>query len=97
MEDKPQMYHNKISKEFNNNKSFFASYERRINNKWDSSNIRKKIDEIINANTFIYSKLVNIVIDGVIIKKKIIGIFNNNLITIDNEYIPVDSIQDIYI
>ena len=49
MEDKPQMYHNKISKEFNNNKSFFASYERKINNKWDSSNIRKKIDEIINT------------------------------------------------
>ena len=97
MEDKPQLYRNREYKDFNNNKKLYASYDKVVNSKWDTGNIRKKIDEIINANTFIYSKLVNIVVDGEIIKRKIIGVFNNNLITIDNEYIPIDSIHDIYI
>ena len=29
--------------------------------------------------------------------RKIIGIDHDNLVTIDNEYIPIESIQDIYV
>ena len=103
MEDKPKMYQNKANKEFHNNKTIYTTYNSvdKGNNKYeqiiDSNIIRKKIENIINSNSFIYSKLVNIVIGNDIIKRKIIGIYNSNLITIDNEYIPLDNIKDIYI
>lgn len=98
MNDKSTMYHNKINKEINNNELIYTSYGSNPNTiKWNNEDIRKKINNIINDNNFIYSKLVNIVIENEIIKKKIIGIDNNYLITIDNESIPLDSIKDIYI
>ena len=98
MNDKPEMFHNKIKKEINNNKVIYTSYNKKEDSvKWSTNDIRKKVDDIVNSDSFIYSKLVNVVIDNNIIKKKIIGIYNNNLITIDNEYIPLDIITDIYI
>lgn len=97
MENKPKMYHNKIDKEFTNNKLVYTSFDKKNADNISSNDIRKKINDIVNADTFIYSKLVNIVIGNNIIKRKIIGIYNNNLITIDNEYIPIDNILDIYI
>lgn len=98
MKDKPKMYQNRVNKEFHNNRLIYMS-----SNKEDDKNIlgisdiRKKINDIIGSNTFIYSKLVHIVIGNETITRKIIGIYNNNLITIDNEYIPLDNIRDIYI
>lgn len=97
MNDKPEMFHNKINKEINNNKVIYTSYLKKDTVKFGTDDIRKKVDDIVNSDSFIYSKLVNVVIDNNVIKKRIIGIYNNNLITIDNEYIPLDSINDIYI
>ena len=34
--------------------------------------------------------------NGEVLTKKIIGVYNNNLVTIDNEYIPIELIKDIY-
>ena len=93
--DKPKMYQNKVDKEFHNNKLVYVSYDNR--NNYMKSDVRKKATSIINSNSFIYSKLVHIKIDDNIIMKKIIGIYNDNIVTIDNEYIPIDNIQDIYI
>ena len=39
---------------------------------------------------------VTILTDNEVLKKRIVGKNNNNLITMDNEYIPVDKIRDIY-
>ena len=78
-----------------NNKEVYTSYDN--NNTWDTSLIRTKITNILNSKNFIYSKLVNIVVGNDTIKRKIIGINGNNLITIDNEYIPLANIIDIYI
>lgn len=98
MKEKPKMYQNRADKEFHNNKLIYTSFDKHSKElKYDTSDIRKKINDIINSNTFIYSKLVHIIIRNEIITRKIIGVYNNNLITIDNEYIPIDNIQDIYI
>lgn len=103
MDKKPKMYQNKVNKEFHNNKTVFISYDNDnsisndYNKIFDSNIIRNKIDKIINSNNFIYSKLVHIVIGNDTITRKIVGIYNNNLVTIDNEYIPIASIKDIYI
>ena len=95
MENKSKLYHNSTPKNFNNNMSVYNSMD---NNKIvGSGNIREKIDNIINSDSFIYSKMVNIVIGNDIIKRRIIGVFNNNLLTINNEYILIDNIKDIYI
>ena len=97
--NKPKMYQNKVNKEFHNNMSVYTSYgnNNKVVNNIDSGDIRKKINNIINANNFIYSKMVYIVIIGSTIMRKIIGLYGDNLITIDNEYIPITNIEDIYI
>lgn len=98
MKEKPQMYQNRVNKEFHNNKMVYTSFDKNVNIKqYTSDEIRKKINSIINSNSFIYSKLVHIVINNETITRKIIGIYSNNLITIDNEYIPIDNIEDIYV
>ena len=98
MKEKPQMYQNRVNKEFHNNKIVYTSFDKNVNIKqYTSDEIRKKINSIINSNSFIYSKLVHIVINNETITRKIIGIYSNNLITIDNEYIPIDNIEDIYV
>ena len=97
MEEKPKMYHNKIDKVFKNNKNVYMSSDKKeVFCVTKNNDIRKKIDEIINSSSFIYRAKVNIVIDDGIISRKIIGVVNNNLLTIDNEYIPIDNIKDIY-
>ena len=98
MKEKPQMYQNRVNKEFHNNKMVYTSFDKNVNIKqYTGDEIRKKINSIINSNSFIYSKLVHILINNETITRKIIGIYSNNLITIDNEYIPIDNIEDIYI
>lgn len=98
MKEKPQMYQNRVNKEFHNNKIVYTSFDKNVNIKqYTGDEIRKKINSIINSNSFIYSKLVHILINNETITRKIIGIYSNNLITIDNEYIPIDNIEDIYI
>ncbi len=98
MNNKPKMYHNIIDKEINNNKLIYTSYDKnQKNDSWSANNIREKIDEIVRADNFIYSKMVNLIVGNDVIKRKIIGLYNNNLVTIDNEYIPIENIKDIYI
>ena len=97
MEEKPKLYQHREKKEFRNNRQVYYSMDKEDTNIiWNSNDIRKKINNIINSPSFIYRTEVNIVIGNETIVRKIIGIYNNNLVTIDNEHIPIDSIKDIY-
>ena len=97
MKDLPKMYQHREVKEFNNNRQVYYGMEKdNTNNILSSNDIRKKINDIVNSPSFIYRTTVNIVIGNDTITRKIIGIHGNNLITIDNEYIPIDNIKDIY-
>ena len=97
MEEKPKLYQHREKKEFRNNSRVYYSMDKEDTNIiWNSNDIRKKINNIINSPSFIYRTEVNIVIGNETIVRKIIGIYNNNLVTIDNEHIPIDSIKDIY-
>jgi len=99
MKEKPKMYQNRIYKEFNNNKLVYKTSETNMNknNVWTTNDIRKKINNIINSPSFIYRTKVTIELKDEIITRKIVGIYNNNLVTIDNEHIPIDIIEDIYL
>lgn len=101
----PKMYRNEFDKNINNNKCVFNSMidknerkitkeEKNIKNNWFT--IEQKIFNIFNSKDYIYKADVIIVTDEQVLKKRIIGKNNNNLITIDNEYIPISIIRDIY-
>ena len=99
MSDKPKMYRCDTVKKFNNNRSVYTSYSDNSNNNfkvYDSNEIRKKINDIFSSSNFIYRTKVNIVVDNQILTRKIVGMYNNNLVTIDNEHIPISMIRDIY-
>lgn len=97
MSDKSKMYKGVVKKEINNNRSVYASYSDGSNNiDYNISDIRKKINDIFNSYDFIYRTKVKIVMDNQVVIKKIIGVYDNNLVTIDNELIPINIIKDIY-
>lgn len=96
MDNKPKMYRCDTKKEFNNNRIVFTKYDNDIK-EYDTLNIRDKINNIFMSSSFIYRIKVNIVMNNQVYNKKIIGMYNDNLVTIDNEHIPINLIQDIYI
>jgi len=74
-----------------------------INNK-NNYTVEQKIYNIFNSPNYIYKIDVTIVTDKgktnkriVIFIKRKVGKTKTNLITMDNEYIPINTIRDIYI
>lgn len=103
MSDLPRMYHNKIEKDLNNNKKVFSTLEKEeerksinINDK-NNYTVEQKIYNIFNSPNYIYKIDVVIVTDTSKEIKRIVGKTKTNLITMDNEYIPINTIRDIYI
>lgn len=108
MKKLPEMYHNKIDKEITNNKRVFSTmyhneedvpskeYNYFINNK-NNYTVEQKIYNIFNSPNYIYKIDVTIVTDKGKEVKRIIGKTKTNLITMDNEYIPINTIRDIYL
>ena len=104
MKELPKMYHSNIRKNISNRQEVYTSLEKedleevrnRDKNLDDKLLIRQKIYDIFNAKDYIYKVDVTIVLDGETVNKRIVGKNRDNLITIDNEYIPIDSIRDIY-
>ena len=104
MKELPKMYHNNIDKNINNNEKIFStmynnaielrSTNNFINNK-NNYTVEQKIYNIFNSP--IYKIDVIIVTDKGKSKKRIVGKTKTNLITMDNEYIPINTIRDIYI
>jgi hypothetical protein len=97
------MYHNKIDKDLNNNERVFSTLDSNniytnsfINNR-NNLTVEQKIVNIFNSPNYIYKIDVVIVTDNNKVIKRIIGKNKNNLITMDNEYIPINTIRDIYI
>lgn len=104
MRQLPKMYHNKIDKEINNNlkvfNTMYGSEERTssnfINNKKNYT-VEQKIYNIFNSPNYIYKIDVTIVTDKGKEQKRLIGKTKTNLITMDNEYIPINTIRDTYL
>lgn len=91
---KPKVFANKIDKKINNNKTSFKSSEPETIS-FTKGDINKKIKEIFNSTSYLYRANVIIKLRNGEVTKKIIGKNNNQLITIDNELIPIDDILDI--
>ena len=91
--EKPKVFQNTIDKKINNNKTYFVSKNIKKNN--DSKNINTKINDMFKSSSYIYKIDVIITLKDKEIKKIVIGKNKNNLITIDNELIPIKDIIDI--
>lgn len=98
----PRMYQNKINKSISNIQKVYSTIDhhnddRNTNQtKYSTVSIDRKIDCIFNAPDYVYKADVTIVTDTEMIKKRIVARNKNNVITIDNEYIPISIIRDIY-
>ena len=99
MKELPKMYHNTIDKDINNNEKMYSTMynnDRKISNK-NNYTVEQKIYNIFNSPNYIYKIDVTIVTDKGKTNKRIVGKTKTNLITMDNEYIPINTIRDIYI
>lgn len=107
MKELPKMYRNTINKEINNNEKVFSTMDNSGNNVKDKNlsvvkdknnfTIEQKIANIFNSPNYIYKVDVVVVTDKETQKKRIVGRTKTNLITMDKEYIPINTIRDIYI
>lgn len=111
MKELPKMYRNKIDKEITNNEKIFTTMtsstkdtiksEERTEKKENTTQknvytVEQKIAKIFNSPNYIYKIDVIIVTDKETSNKRIVGKTKTNLITMDNEYIPINTIRDIY-
>lgn len=111
MKELPKMYRNKIEKEITNNEKIFSTMYNSVKevsikdegrsalvvDKKNNYTVEQKIANIFNSPNYIYKIDVVIVTDKNTSNKRIVGKTKTNLITMDNEYIPINTIRDIYI
>ena len=94
MEKLPKVYVNPINHNIENAQQSYKSNMRGIslNNKHISTN---DVDKILNSKKHIYRSRVRLQIDNENFEKVIVSRNNDFLITIDNEKIPIKSINSI--
>ncbi len=106
MKELPKTYHNKLDKDFTNNRKVFSTLYHKIENTYNNTKekiinsnftVEQKIYNIFNSPNYIYKMDVTIITDEGKYDKRIVGKTKTNLITFDGEYIPIDKIRDIYI
>ena len=93
----PGIFSNKINKKLNNNDEYFVSNNSNINYKLSKEEVKEKINNILNSSDFVYRVNVLIALKDKNITRKIIALKDDNLLTIDGEYIKLDDILDINI
>lgn len=104
----PRMYQTKINKTVPSIQKVYSTLEQKMdsrefvedrnisNTRYSSVSIEKKIDNIFNSPDYVYKADVTIVTDMETLKRRVIARNRNNIITLDNEYIPISIIRDIY-
>lgn len=105
MKELPKMYQNKIDKKIANRQEIYSSLnkkepeirkKREPIRKSDAYTVEQKIYNIFNSRDYIYKADVTIVTNSGTFNKRIVGKNRKNLITMDNEYIDISTIKDIY-
>lgn len=98
----PKVYANKIDKKIENNCKVCVTKNGVIEKEEVQKDpyifekdIHQKIKEIFNSSKYVYKADVVITLKDGSITKRIIGKNNSQLITIDNELIPIENIIDI--
>lgn len=101
MNKKPELFVNKIDKELRNNEKVYYSKEEKSEAKNKTpkriieKNINQKINSIFSSPDYVYKAEVKIKFKDREVIKKVVGRNHSNLITMDNEVIPIKEIIDI--
>lgn len=93
----PGIFVNKIEKKINNNKTLYVSgKEEKITPKEEKPiNVRMKIRKLFDSTNYIYKLDTEITLKDKVVTKRIIGYNERDIITFDNELIPIHDIVDI--
>ncbi|MDD2434685.1 MAG: hypothetical protein PHO63_00320 [Bacilli bacterium] len=101
----PSVYANRNMNNSKNNERVYYSHkeeprtiQKSLDNKLPSligQNVEQKINTIFASSNYIYKADVEITLDTGKVIKRVIGRNNNNLVTMDNELIPINKIIDI--
>lgn len=92
----PKVFANKIDKNISNNETVYYDRGVREESKTNTRlNINQKINQIFGSSRYVYKADVMITTKDGKINKKIIGRNRYELITMDNEVIPISEIIDI--
>ena len=98
----PKVFANKVNKNAGNNENVFYSdrdssldISNDLNSNYTGKNVMQKINDIFNSPNYIYKADVIIELRDRTVNKRIVGKNNLNLITIENELIPISEIVDI--
>ena len=107
----PHVYANRVGNVSNNKNFYYSDLERKKEKNEDSikpiiekynlkntvqkSDIRTKIINLFKSPNNVYKVKANIKIEGKVITKYLIGRTNSSLITLDDELIDIDKIEDI--
>ena len=103
----PKVYANKIDKDVKNNKRvYYSSFDEKkedvrstaVNTNrpnLDGKTVPQKLYAIFHGPNYVYKADVTLKIKGRNVNKKIIGYNTQNIITVDNEVIPIADIEDI--
>lgn len=95
MKDLPKVFHNKVDKKFNNNRSVYYSNNNYNEEVIDTRNVVQKINDIFSSPNYVYKANVEITLKDKKVTKRIIGRNKNYIITMDNDLIPITDIVDI--
>ena len=99
MMELPKMYHsvvNNIDNQVQKVYSTIGKHDDVLRKSYSHVSIDKKIDDIFRNKDFVYKADVVIVTDNDSFRKRVVARNSNYLVTIDNEYIPINTIRDIY-
>jgi len=102
----PKVFANSLGEVHNNTTVFYSADNHDLNSdrsfeekesvkKLKGTTVTQKINEIFNSPYYIYKAEVDITLDSGKVTKKIIGKNQQNLITMENEVIPIETIRDI--
>ena len=99
----PKVFQNNLTHPVQNNRDVYYSKMKDVNTKEESKHsirgntVYEKIQNMFASPIYVYKIDVEIVLtNGKRIVRKVIGSQQGQLITIENEFIPISQIQDIY-
>lgn len=96
MKELPKVFHNKIDKNFNNNRSvYYSNNNYQEDRSVDTRTVLQKINDIFSSPNYVYKANVEITLKDKKVTKRIIGRNKNYIITMDNDLILISDIVDI--
>lgn len=97
MKDLPHVFRGEVKEINNSNMNYTTASEKQIKKepKYEKT-INQKLNEIFSSTTYVYKKEVVIKTENGTVTKQIVGRNKDNIMTLDNEVIPINTIIDIY-